>query len=169
MKRRTALAITGAVLAATVLAGGAVAGDRDYVLLSHPEAIDGRSFIDGSGAKYRLHAVIAPRVDQECKGVGGEPYACGEQSRDALARMIDGILTCDLVGRDDGEWQSVRCFDFAGRDIASRLIALGWALPDRSVGTLDYVMDELEAEAGRLGLWQNGFVDPSRWRAGVRL
>ena len=57
---------------------------------------------------------------------------------------------------------------YAGRDIGQLLISAGWALPDRSVG-LDYVWEEMEAEARSLGLWQGRFVTPERWRAGARL
>jgi len=167
--RRIAKALPGAILAAALLSGGAEAGNSDYVLLSHPEAIDGRSFSDDSGRQYRLHAVDAPEIGQQCIGADGGKYMCGEQSRDALARMIDGILTCDLVGPGDGEWRDVRCYDFSGRDIGSRLISDGWAVPDRMGGGLDYVMDEMEAEARQLGLWQGRFVTPDRWRAGARL
>lgn len=168
--RKIAYVLPGAVLAAVLLVGGeAGAGNSDYVLLSHAEAVDGRSFTDGAGERYRLHAVDAPEIGQRCIGADGETYWCGQQSRDALARLIDGILTCDLVDSADEEWRHVRCYDFAGRDIGAKLVADGWAVPDRSAGGLDYVMDEMEAEARRLGLWQGRFVPPDRWRAGARL
>lgn len=165
--RPSAKALPGAVVAAALLATGAQAGS-DYVLLAHPEAVDGRSFTDDSGKLYRLHSVDAPAIGQRCIDFDGEQYGCGKQSRDALAKMIDGILTCDPVDSGPAEWQTVRCFDFAGRDIGSLLISAGWAVPDRSIG-LDYVMDEMEAEARRLGLWQGRFIEPDRWRAGARL
>jgi endonuclease YncB( thermonuclease family) len=167
--RQLAKILPGVTVAFALCAGAAEAGGKDYVLLAHPEAIDGRSFTDDSGKRYRLHAVDAPEIGQQCIGADGEKYMCGEQSRHALAEMIDGILTCDLVGSQNTEWRSVRCYDFSGRDIGSRLISDGWAVPDRSVGTFDYVMDEMEAEARQLGLWQGRFVTPNRWRAGARL
>ncbi|GAB4357393.1 MAG: hypothetical protein Kow0026_17680 [Oricola sp.] len=167
--KQAAKTIPGIVLTFALCVGAARAGSEDYVLLSHPEAIDGRSFTDDTGRKYRLHAVDAPEIGQECIDGDGKRYKCGEESRDALARMIDGILTCDFVGSRDSEWREVRCYDFSGRDIGSRLISDGWAVPDRSAGTLDYVMDEMEAEARQLGLWQGRFVTPQRWRAGARL
>lgn len=167
--RQVAKILPGVTLAVALCAGAADAGSKDYVLLSHPEAIDGRSFTDDTGRQYRLYAVDAPEIGQQCIGADGEKYMCGEQARDALARMIDGILTCDFVDAGGSEWREVRCYDFSGRDIGSRLISDGWAVPDRSGGTLDYVMDEMEAEARQLGLWQGKFVSPQRWRAGARL
>ena len=55
-----------------------------------------------------------------------------------------------------------------GYDINAEMIAAGWAVPDRAVGQ-DYVFDEIEAEARARGLWGGRFVQPHRWRAGVRL
>ncbi|MAZ18637.1 thermonuclease family protein [Oricola sp.] len=164
--KNTARVFTGAVMA-VLLAGAAQAGG-DYVLLAHPEAVDGNTLIDDNGRLYRLHAIDAPDIGQQCLAADGAEYSCGEQARAALADMIDGILTCDLVKPDAPEHKEVRCHDFAGRDIGQLLISAGWALPDRSVG-LDYVWEEMEAEARSLGLWQGRFVTPERWRAGARL
>ena len=116
-------------------------------------------------ARHRWGATGTP---MRSLGADGAEYSCGEQARTALAGMVDGILTCDLVGSDAADGGPVRCHDFAGRDIGSRLISAGWALPDRSIG-LDYVWDEMEAEARSRGMWQGRFVLPERWRAGSRL
>lgn len=156
----------GAAMAA-LLAGPAAAGG-EYVLLSHPEAVDGMTIVDDNGSHYRLHAIDAPEIEQQCLSAEGEEYSCGEEARAALADMVDGILTCDFVPVEAAELKVVRCFDFAGRDIGARLISKGWALPDRSVG-LDYMWDEMEAEARARGLWQGRFIVPERWRAGARL
>ena len=164
--KNTARVFTGAVMA-LLMAGAAQAGG-DYILLANPDAVDGNTLIDGSGRLYRLHAIDAPDIGQQCLSADGAEYPCGEQARAALADMIDGILTCDLVKPDAPEQKQVRCRDFAGRDIGQLLISEGWALPDRSVG-LDYVWEEMEAEARSLGLWQGRFVTPERWRAGARL
>lgn len=164
--KRTAKTLMGAVTA-VLLAGGAEAGS-DHVLIAHPEAVDGKTIVDDIGRRYRLHAIDAPELEQRCLGAEGEEYSCGEQARKALSDMIDGILTCDLVEAGAAEWKVVRCYDFAGRDIGQRLIASGWAIPDRSVG-LDYMWDEMEAEARARGLWQGRFIVPERWRAGARL
>jgi len=164
--KNTARVLTGAVMA-VLMASVAQAGG-DYVLLSHPEAVDGNTLVDDNGRLYRLHAIDAPDIGQQCLAADGAEYSCGEHAREALADMIDGILTCDLVRPDEPENELVRCHDFAGRDIGQLLISAGWALPDRSVG-LDYVWDEMEAEARSLGLWQGRFVTPESWRAGARL
>lgn len=157
-----------AAAVAAMLPDIAAAGSKDYMLLAHPKAVDGRTFTDDYGNVYRLHAIDAPDIEQSCLAADGREYACGKEARDALDRMIDGILTCDPVNAGATDTRPVRCQDFAGRDIAARLIAAGWALTDRSVG-LDYVWDEMEAEARARGLWQGRFVAPERWRSGSRL
>ena len=164
--KHTLMTLAGVAIALS-LTGVARAGG-DYVVLSHPEVIDGRTIVAEDGRRFQLHAIDAPDLEQQCLGADGAEYSCGEQARTALAGMVDGILTCDLVGSDAADGGPVRCHDFAGRDIGSRLISAGWALPDRSIG-LDYVWDEMEAEARSRGMWQGRFVLPERWRAGSRL
>lgn len=165
--KRIAKSLVAAAVAA-LLPGIAGADGKDYMLLAHPKAVDGRTFTDDHGNLYRLHAIDAPDIEQSCLSADGKEYACGKEARDALDRMIDGILTCDPVNAGATDTRPVRCQDFAGRDIAARLIAAGWAVPDRSLG-LDYVWDEMEAEARALGLWQGRFIAPARWRSGSRL
>ncbi|MCI5078395.1 thermonuclease family protein [Oricola sp.] len=156
--KNTAAMISAAVLAFGVPCGGAAAGDS-YMVVAHAKAIDGGSFADRSGNRYRLHAVETPELGQQCQGANGDDYACGEEARKALEDLIGGIMTCNPVEAGMQELRIVRCYDFAGRDIGARLIATGWALPDRSTGVaMDYVWGEMEAEARSLGLWQGRFV-----------
>lgn len=163
--RRSSL--IGAV-AAAMLAGTTIAqAGGGYVVLSHPEVVDGRTFEDDFGNIYRLHGLDAPELGQQCLGGAGEVYDCGAASRDALARLVDGIITCDILD-DEADVAQVRCQDFLDLDIGARLITAGWALPDRSVSQA-YVFNEMEAEGREQGLWQGRFIEPKRWREGARL
>ncbi|WP_421852357.1 thermonuclease family protein [Oricola sp.] len=151
-----------------VLAAQPATAEPSYVVLAHPAAVDGRTIEDDHGRRYRLYAVDAPELAQDCLDPEGERYACGEASREALAAMTEGILSCDIVGIAPEAIKTVRCQDMLGYDIGSELISAGWALPDRASGQ-DYIFDEMEAEARARGLWQGRFVRPERWRAGARL
>lgn len=152
---------------AILLASTAVEADS-YLVLSHAKAMDGKTIEDKDGKRYRLQGIDAPELGQSCLGSDGEEYACGEASRDALAEILNGIVTCDILGSGADEWQPVRCRNFLDLDIGAQLVAAGWAVPDRRNG-MDYVFNEMEAEARDLGLWKGKFVPPNRWRAGTRL
>lgn len=161
--------VTVGTLTAFALLPTIEAAHSGEFMVSRPEAIDGRTFESDGGKRYRLHAVDAPELGQECLDPAGTPYACGESSRRALGVLIDGLLTCRTVAASDtANPPTVRCTDFAGRDIGAVLVSKGWAVPDRQ-GNLDYVFEEMEAEARAHGLWNGRFVLPARWRAGARL
>ncbi len=59
------------------------------------------------------------------------------------------------------------CFNAEGQDVGAELVREGWALAYRQF-SLDYVGEELEAEAAKAGLWSMDFVEPWEWRRGTR-
>ncbi|MEN0002023.1 MAG: thermonuclease family protein [Pseudomonadota bacterium] len=142
-----------------LLAGGITIAQADpsSVLISSPDVIDGRTFEDDAGHTYRLFAVRTPSLDATCEDADGASYACGEQARRTLELYSAGMLSCQKGGVDGEGVSLVRCFDFANRDLASRLVRAGWALPDREVSQA-YVFEELEAEARRQGMWSGRFT-----------
>lgn len=161
---RTVAATVCALLPAMTAAG---AGER-YVVLSQARALDGRTIEAKDGRQYRLHGVDAPEIGQLCLDEQGSHYDCGAASRDALAKALKNVVTCDVVGSDEEGVRPVRCRDFLDLDIGGELVADGWAVPDRPNG-MEYVFNEIEAEARDRGLWQGKFISPKRWRAGKRL
>ena len=161
------LLFAASVLAVALMPAIATAQSSAF-MVSRPEAVDGRTFQSEQGQHYRLHAVDVPDLGQQCLGPDGERYACGEASRNALGSLFNGLLTCQQVGSEPQGMPTVRCTDFAGRDIGAVLVAKGWAITDRG-RSLDYVFEEMEAEARDHGLWQGRFVPPAQWRAGARL
>ncbi|MEO0545207.1 MAG: thermonuclease family protein [Pseudomonadota bacterium] len=124
--------------------------------MSSPEVVDARTLEDDSGNLYRLYAVRAPGIDATCEDAKGEPYECGKQARQKLEHYASGMLSCTKGGVDEDGIELVRCFDFANRDLGSRLVRNGWALPDREVSQV-YVFEELEAEARKSGMWNGRF------------
>ncbi|MEL6435682.1 MAG: thermonuclease family protein [Pseudomonadota bacterium] len=138
-------------------ASPAFAADTKSIVISSPDVIDGQTFEDESGRVYRLYAVRAPGLDAECENSDGEVYACGERARAVLEDYANGMLSCFIGENASDGVPTVRCTDFANRDLGSRLVRAGWALPDRTVSQA-YVFDELEAEARRSGMWDGRFT-----------
>lgn len=142
------------LLASFASIAGAYAAEQK-VYLAHPVAVDGNTLRDDSGNVYSLFAVKAPKPGRHCLDIDGIDYDCGEKSRSTLEAYSASVLTCSPVNSQQ-EPHTMRCLDFAGRDIAARMVKSGWALPDRTVSQR-YIFEEMEAEARRNGLWQGRF------------
>ena len=118
--------------------------------------------------KIRLHGIDAPETKQECYRVGGSPYRCGEAATAAL-RVIIGADTvrCDGGAYDRYKRLIAVCFA-GGKNLNAEMVRQGWALAYRRYSK-DYVAEEADAKAKKLGLWRGQFVAPWDWRRGKRL
>ncbi len=76
-------------------------------------------------------------------------------------------MTCEDLGRDRYKRIIARC-TVAGEDLGQWMVQLGLALAYRRY-SLDYVDEEADAQAARLGIWAGEFVKPWEWRRGKRL
>lgn len=125
-------------------------------------AVDGDTLAAGT-LRLRLHAIDAPEMSQTCTR-GGRPYACGEEARRAMARILgSGEVTCVGAEHDRYGRRIARCTNAAGADIAAALVAEGWAIAFRRFGD-DYVPQEDEARRRRIGLWAGSFDAPDDHR-----
>ncbi|MEL6921376.1 MAG: thermonuclease family protein [Pseudomonadota bacterium] len=156
MTTRVRSAVT-AVVASTLMSLGIAQSAENQFVISSPDVLDGQTLKDDAGHTYRLYAVRAPSLDMTCQDPDGQPYPCGEKARSVLEDYANGMLNCRRGGVDAEGIALVRCVDFANRDLASRLIRAGWALPDRAVSQ-DYVFEEIEAEARQSGMWNGTFT-----------
>ncbi len=126
-------------------------------------AVDGDSLRKGE-SEYRLHAIDAPELHQECQDGAGRGYPCGRQARDALRRLVSGkTLDCRIIETDRYERLVAAC-SAGGIDINNEMVRRGWAIAYRKHG-LDHIAAEAEARAARRGIWQGRFDDPEDWRA----
>ncbi len=76
-------------------------------------------------------------------------------------------MTCEDLGRDRYN-RIIASRTVAGEDLATWMVANGWALAYRRY-SLDYVDEEAEAQVARRGIWAGEFVKPWEWRRGKRL
>ena len=155
-----ALALAAAFL---VFATPALAQD----ITGPARVIDGDT-LDIAGQRIRLHGIDAPESRQTCAR-GEREVRCGRAATAALRRLIDNEpVSCQERDVDRYRRIVVVCFNAEGQDVGAELVREGWALAYRQF-SLDYVGEELEAEAAKAGLWSMDFVEPWEWRRGKRL
>lgn len=129
-------------------------------------AIDGDSLRKGKD-EFRLRAIDAPELRQNCETANGESYPCGRRAHEALRKLVgESELSC-AVTETDRYGRFVSICKAGAKDIAGEMVRTGWAVAYRQHGR-DYVGMEEEAKAQRRGLWQGTFQSPEEWRKARR-
>lgn len=114
-----------------------------------------------AGHRLRLAGLDAPDNAQICHDADGAAYACGAETRRALAVIIAGrALRCSGERRDQYRRPLVTC-QAGETDIGRELVRAGWAV---ALPTPDYAAEEAEARSEGRGLWQGSFQRPDEWR-----
>ena len=129
--------------------------------------IDGDSLTvqqDDAPLTIRLTGIDAVEYRQDCVR-GATRWSCGREARTALEKLAGrGPLYCEVAAKDhyDRTLAACRTAPFPdGVDLGAEMARQGWA-----VATSDaYMVEEAEAQAKRLGIWQGDFVRPENWRA----
>jgi endonuclease YncB( thermonuclease family) len=119
--------------------------------------VDGDS-IELDGLRVRLRGIDAPEYKQMCKR-GGQDYACGRQSREALLRMTDRRTVACTGWRNDQYGRLLGDCSADGVDLNREMVAQGWA-----VAYGDFEREEAKARSAKLGLWAGEFEKPRQWR-----
>jgi endonuclease YncB( thermonuclease family) len=149
-------------LAAAILALVAVIAARiDRVSTRHlagEATINDGDTITLRGERIRLVGIDAPEYNQTCTK-DGATYACGRQSREALARLAkSGAVECSGWERDRYRRLLATC-KAGAIDLNRRQVEDGWA-----VAWGDYTDAETLAREKRVGLWAGEFQRPRDWR-----
>lgn len=119
--------------------------------------IDGDSLHVGQN-EVRLKGIDAPEGRQTCLR-NGSVWACGEDSRRELVRLIGhDVVKCSVLERDRFSRFLSRC-TAGGRDLNAGMVAAGLA-----VAYGGYVREEGEAKIRKRGLWGSDFQRPREWR-----
>jgi endonuclease YncB( thermonuclease family) len=121
---------------------------------------------------YRLDGIDAPELDQICINDQADPFACGIEARDRLAKLIgDRSVHCDDLGPEkaypkrhiglciaEGETDSLNV----------QLVRAGFAMDFEPSAKGRFLGDEASARDGRKGLWRGCFVSPQDFRIGKK-
>jgi endonuclease YncB( thermonuclease family) len=152
------LILAAVLLAAPSLAANAVVHDGDTIQLGD--------------ITYHLDGIDAPELDQVCIDDHADPWSCGVDARDELAKLINArAVHCDDLGPDKTFRKRHTGVCTAEGDATSlnlEMIQQGFAIsvePSLKIHDKD---DAATARTDKRGLWKGCFVAPAEFRAGKK-
>jgi len=139
------------------LSGPAAPGPAAPFRLEPPYDVLGGAVLRAGLREVALAGIEGPERDAVCVGGDGLFWACGLRARAALANRIrDQALVCLPLGPQEGARVLARCGLDAGEDLASMMVAEGWARPLPGWEPILAASVEEARSAGR-GLWNGGW------------
>jgi endonuclease YncB( thermonuclease family) len=121
-----------------------------------------------AGSTYRLEGIDAPEFDQICVDDHADPWACGVEARDRLAKLIGKReVRCRDLGPDApyGKRRIGVCtVDGETTSLNQMLVREGFALDFEPAAKGRFKADEAQAKAAPAGLWKGCFVAPQEFR-----
>ena len=113
------------------------------------------------GTKYRLDAIDAPELDQNCRLPDGKLWPCGEAATAALTQFIAGRpVRCDDVGEDRKYQRRVGQCWVGEVSIEHWLVREGWAIEFKMHSYGQFAEEQLDAREHQRGIWATCFADP---------
>ena len=116
---------------------------------------------------YRLDGVDAPELDQVCIDDHADPWTCGIEARDQLAKLIGKrSVRCDDVGPEKSFGKRHRAICTAEGDKTSlneQLVKLGYAIAREPVKA-NVKSAAADAKSTSAGIWKGCFVAPQEFR-----
>ena len=138
------------------------------VALSQIKVVDADTIILNK-EKIRLYGIDAPETEQNCY-VNKEAWPCGKQATEYLKKLLEEApipsLLCEISSQDRYGRSIGVCY-VGDKNINRDLVENGWALAYREYSR-DYIQNEKLASKRKIGIWQGDFVEPWKWRRGVR-
>lgn len=138
------------------------------VALSQITVVDADTIILNK-EKIRLYGIDAPETEQNCY-VNKEAWPCGKQATEYLKKLLEEApipsLLCEISSQDRYGRSIGVCY-IGDKNINRDLVENGWALAYREYSR-DYIQNEKLASKRKIGVWQGDFVEPWKWRRGVR-
>ena len=120
---------------------------------------------------YRLDGVDAPELDQVCIDEHADPWTCGLEARDQLAKLIKGrSVRCDDVGPEKNFGKRHRAICTADGDKASlneQLVRQGYAIAREPIKA-NVKPAAADAKAATTGIWKGCIVAPQYIRTGKK-
>lgn len=127
-----------------------------------PRVVDGDT-LEVAGTQVRLWGIDAPESRQACER-GGISYACGSEAA-AFLRTLIAVATVECEVRTHDRYQrSVAICRREGLDVGAAMVRAGWAVAFTRYSS-DYLSQQRQAQAEKIGLWSGSFTMPWEWRA----
>jgi endonuclease YncB( thermonuclease family) len=151
---RLVLAMLATLLTSPALATEAVIKDGGTIQLG--------------GSTYRLDGIDAPELDQICVDDHADPWTCGVEARDRLAKLTaKREVRCRDLGPDP-TWGKRRIgictVDGETASLNQMMVREGFALDVEPAANGRFKADEAKAKDAPAGLWKGCFVAPAEFR-----
>lgn len=121
---------------------------------------------------YRLDGIDAPELDQICIDDHADPWTCGVDARDQLAKLTGKRpVRCSDEGRDKNHRKrhsGVCTVEGETTSLNQLLVRQGFALNLEPAAKGRFREDEAGAKNDRRGLWKGCFVSPEEFRHGKK-
>jgi endonuclease YncB( thermonuclease family) len=118
---------------------------------------------------YRLDGIDAPELDQICIDDHADPWACGVDARNQLARQVGGhMVRCEDHGPDpvySKRHLGICTVEDETASLNQLAVSQGFAMNSATGG---FGGDEAAAKADRKGIWKGCFVAPADFRLGKK-
>jgi endonuclease YncB( thermonuclease family) len=151
---RLLLAILATLLTSPTLAADQVVKDGGTIQLA--------------GTTYRLDGIDAPELDQMCVDDHADPWTCGVEARDRLAKLTaKREVRCRDLGADPTTSKrriGICTVDGETTSLNQMLVRDGFALNFEPTAKGRLKADEATAKAAPAGLWKGCFVAPAEFR-----
>ena len=125
-----------------------------------------------AGVTYRLDGIDAPEFDQMCVDDHADPWTCGVEARDQLAKLIGARgIHCEDLGSDKAYPRrhiGICTADGETTSLNQLLVRQGFALNFEPSARGRFKADEAAARDDRRGLWRGCFVAPQEFRRGEK-
>jgi endonuclease YncB( thermonuclease family) len=136
-------------------------------LAAEPVIKDGGT-IQLAGSTYRLDGIDAPELDQICVDDHADPWTCGVEARDRLAKLIGKReVRCRDLGADPAYPKrriGICTVDGETASLNQMLVREGFALNFEPAAKGRFKADEAKAKDALAGLWKGCFVAPAEFR-----
>ena len=128
-------------------------------------SIDGDTLRAADGSEYRVFGIDAPELHQTCKEGNGKSWACGRAAKARLTTLIKGG-NVNCMARDKDRFGRIVavCSAEGVPDLGDAMVRQGYALDLGGEAGNPYHQAEVEAQAGKRGIWRGTFERPSDWR-----
>jgi endonuclease YncB( thermonuclease family) len=131
--------------------------------ITGPAKVIDTGVIEIDGQRIMLFGVDSVMRKQNCT-IDGKPWQCWAAAIRELETLVDqGPATCEVMGDPDPYGRLLGRCTINGASLNQEYVRSGFAVA-RPKETAQYIADEAEAKAKKVGLWQGQFMRPSDFR-----
>ena len=180
------LLIIALLLAGFILAWKWQSDNAEHIMSQQGETVhvvDGDTFTispvrkvtagqDSQARTIRIEGIDAPEYRQTCRDERGGEWLCGKEARKALEDIVKaGGLDCRVDASDAYHRTIGLCAVSGITDIGREMVRRGMAVSGAEASDSrfnnggPYLVEEVQAQKAKRGIWRGAFERPADWRA----